>query len=125
MNTPRKVLSHDKRLYVADDSNGRIVILELDDTIPNDADKPSIEPLEPSEWYKYSDHRELFQIPARLAYTKMIEQGMDEDVAVRTALEIPARALEYVLVYIRTLPENARLNIPWQAILKICSSSKL
>jgi hypothetical protein len=38
LNTPRKVLSHDKRLYVADDSNGRIVILELDDTIPNDAD---------------------------------------------------------------------------------------
>ncbi len=43
---------------------------------------------------------------------------MDEDVAVRTALEIPAKALEYVLVYIRTLPENARLNIPWASHLK-------
>jgi 6-phosphogluconolactonase (cycloisomerase 2 family) len=54
LNTPRKILLHDNRLYVADGSNGRIVILELDDMIPNDADKPSIEPLEPSEWYKYS-----------------------------------------------------------------------
>ncbi len=118
LNTPRKIILHDDRLYVADGSNGRIVILELDDMIPNDIDKPSIEPLEPSEWYKYSDHREMFQISARLAYTKMIEQGMDEDVAVRTALEIPAKALEYVLVYIRTLPENARLNIPWASHLK-------
>jgi hypothetical protein len=118
LNTPRKILLHDNRLYVADGSNGRIVILELDDMIPNDADKPSIEPLEPSEWYAFSSHRELFQLSARLAYTKMIEQGMDEDVAVRTALEIPAKALEYVLVYIRTLPENARLNIPWASHLK-------
>jgi hypothetical protein len=43
LNTPRKILLHDDRLYVADGSNGRIVILELDATIPNDADKPSID----------------------------------------------------------------------------------
>ncbi len=118
LNTPRKIILHDDKLYVADGSNGRIVILELDESIPNDIDKPTLEPLEPSEWYKYSDHRELFQLSARLAYTKMIEQGMDKEIAVRTALEIPARALEYVLVYIRTLPENARLNIPWSSHFK-------
>jgi len=118
LNTPRKIILHDNKLYVADGSNGRIVILELDENIHNDIDKPTLEPIEPSEWYKYSDHREMFQLSARIAYTKMIEQGMDEDVAVRTALEIPARALEYVLVYIRTLPEGARLNIPWSSHLK-------
>ncbi len=118
LNTPRKIILHDDKLYVADGSNGRIVILELDESIPNDIDRPTMEPIEPSEWYRFSDHREMFQLSARLAYTKMIEQGMDEDIAVRTALEIPARALEYVLVYIRTLPENARLNIPWSSHLK-------
>ncbi len=118
LNTPRKIILHDDGLYVADGMNGRIVILELDEMIPNDVDRPRLDPLEPSEWYEFSDHRELFQLSARLAYTKMIEQGMDEEIAVRTALEIPARALEYVLVYIRTLPEDTRLNIPWASHFK-------
>ncbi len=118
LNTPRKIALHDNKLYVADGSNGRIVVLTLDESIPRDVDEPRIEPLEPSQWYRFSNHREMFEIVGRLAYTKMIEQGVDEYVATRIALEIPAKALEYVLNYIRTLPNDARLNIPWASSLK-------
>lgn len=118
LNTPRKVALYDDKLYVADGSNGRIVVLTLDESIPSDVDEPNIEPLEPSQWYRFSNHREMFGIIGRLAYTKMIEQGVDEYIATRTALEIPAKALEYVLNYIRNLPPDARLNIPWASSLK-------
>ncbi len=118
LNTPRKIVLHDNKLYVADGSNGRIVVLTLDESIPSDVDQPRIEPLEPSQWYRFSNHREMFELVGRLAYTKMHEQGVDEYVATRTALEIPAKALEYVLLYIRTLPADARLNIPWESSFK-------
>lgn len=119
LNTPRKVMvGSDGNVYLADGSNGRIVILTLDESIPSDVDEPRMEPIEDSEWHYFESHREMFSLMARLLYTDLREQGVDEGVAVRTALHTTAKELEEVLVQIRTLPENARLNIPWTSSLK-------
>ena len=119
LNTPRKVVvGSDGNVYLADGSNGRVVILTLDESITSDVDEPRMEPMEDSEWYSFTSHREMFSLMARLLYTDLREQGVDEGVAVRTALQTTAKELEEVLVQIRTLPNNARLNIPWASSLK-------
>ncbi len=111
LNAPRKIdLDSSNQLYVADMENYRIPILTLDESIRNDQDIPIPEPIEEHEWYKYTGHREMFQVIQRVAYTK----GVDA----RTAIDIPSKALDYVLKYIRTLPDTARLNIPWNSHLK-------
>ncbi|MEM4175808.1 MAG: hypothetical protein QXT56_06185, partial [Candidatus Nitrosocaldus sp.] len=118
LNTPRKVIVNDDKVYVADGSNGRVAILTLDDSIPNDVDEPRIEPLRGSEWYKFTNHREMFNIMGRLLYTALIDNGVPENIATRTALNTTSKELEQVLVQIRSLPDNARLNIPWSSHLK-------
>ncbi|MEM4144624.1 MAG: hypothetical protein QXI69_01025 [Candidatus Nitrosocaldus sp.] len=118
LNTPRKVIVNDDKVYVADGSNGRVAILTLDDSIPNDVDEPRIEPLRGSEWYKFTNHREMFNIMGRLLYTALIDNGVPENIATRTALNTTSKELEQVLVQIRSLPNDARLNIPWSSHLK-------
>lgn len=119
LNVPRKVIvGNDGNVYLADGSNGRVVILTLDESIPNDADEPRMEPLEESEWYSFSSHREMFDIMARSLYTELVERGVADGVAVRTGIQTTAKELEEVLVQIRTMPENARLNIPWSSHMK-------
>jgi hypothetical protein len=59
----------------------------------------------------------MYNLIGRIIYTKMINAGIDEYIAVRTGLEIPSKALDYVLNYIRTLPNDARFNIPWDSQL--------
>ncbi|MEM2919678.1 MAG: hypothetical protein QXU29_02825, partial [Candidatus Nitrosocaldus sp.] len=54
----------------------------------------------------------------RLLYTDLVDNGVHENIATRTALNTTSKELEQVLVQIRTLPDNARLNIPWSSHLK-------
>ncbi|MEM2856029.1 MAG: hypothetical protein QW416_02890 [Candidatus Nitrosocaldaceae archaeon] len=118
LNTPRKIIMEDDKVYLADASNARIVVLTLNDTIPNDYDQPDIDPIEDREWYRFSAHREMFQTISRIIYTKLIEEGIDDYTATKTALNIPSKALEVVLTILRSLPNDARLNIPWSSSLK-------
>ncbi|GBC73809.1 hypothetical protein HRbin04_01215 [archaeon HR04] len=76
-----------------------------------------MDPLRGSEWYKFTNHREMFNIMGRLLYTTLIDNGVPDNIATRTALNTTAKELEQVLVQIRTLPNNARLNIPWSSHL--------
>ncbi len=118
LNAPRKVMVKDDAVYVVDGGNGRIAVLVLDESIPNDVDEPRIEPLRGSEWYKFTNHREMFNMMGRLLYTALIDNGVQESIATRTALNTTAEELGQVLVQIRTLPNDARLNIPWSSHLK-------
>ncbi|MEM4275527.1 MAG: hypothetical protein QXT32_06360 [Candidatus Nitrosocaldaceae archaeon] len=117
LSNPRKIALHDNKLYVADNGNKRIGILTLDESIGNYVDEPHLETIEERQWYGFNNHREMFNTISRIAYTDMLNDGVEESIAVRTALNIPAEALGWVLEYIRTLPNNARLNIPWSTHL--------